>query len=161
MERKSHKPWAITRNVFGALFAGCCLMTVIGALLPMSEPRIPLNHMRTAHSSLQLISAEREYAEKFPASGFTCDLRKLEQAGLIDGVLASGEKAGYHYELNGCDTKTAASAFSFTAVPKAQDKTGNFAFCANQEGVLWYSKGGATERCFKAQTRWTKSDAWR
>jgi len=66
----------------GAIFAGCCLIMVIGALVPMSEPRIPLNHMRTADSSLQLISAEREYAEKFPASGFTCDLRNLSRLAL-------------------------------------------------------------------------------
>lgn len=160
MARKSHKPWAITRNVFGALFALCCLMIVIGVLTPMSQPRIPLNHMRTADSSIQLISAERQYAARFPALGFTCDLRQLEHAGLIDSVLASGEKAGYHYELNGCDTKATASAFSFTAVPKAQDKTGKFAFCANQEGVLWFANGGV-EQCFKARTTWTKSDAWR
>ena len=160
MARKSHNPGAITRNVFGGLFALCCLMIVIGVLMPMSQPRIPLNHMRTAESSGQLISAERQYAERFPASGFTCDQHQLEQAGLIDSVLASGEKAGYHYELNGCDMKATVSAFSFTAVPKVQNKTGKFAFCANQEGVLWFASGGA-EQCFKARTRWTKSDAWR
>ena len=45
----------------------------------------------------------------------------LSEAGLIDSVLASGEKAGYHYELNGCDTEIAASAFSFSAKSPGQN----------------------------------------
>ena len=117
MDRKSPSRFAITRNVLLGLLATCCLMIVIGAIVPLSQPRIPMNHMRAAHSSVQLIAAERQYAERFPAIGFTCDLRQLAQAGLIDTVLASGDKAGYHYELQGCNTTATASVFSFTAVP--------------------------------------------
>src|SRR5438309_632549 len=109
------------------------------------HPRMPMNHMRAANSSVQLIAAERQFATRFPATGFICDLRQLGQAGLVDTVLASGDKAGYHYELHGCNTTGTASVFSFTGVPKAQDRTGKFAFCANQEGVLWYASGGSTD----------------
>jgi len=138
------------------------LVAVIGAVTPLSQPRIPMNHIRAVQSSAQLIASERQYATRFPATGFTCDLRQLSQAGLIDTVLASGDKAGYHYELHGCYTTATASAFSFTAVPIAQGRTGKFAFCANEEGVLWYASGGSTDACFRARTRWTRSsDAWR
>jgi hypothetical protein len=76
-------------------------------------------------------------------------------------VLASGDKAGYHYELDGCNTTGKTSVFSFSAVPIAQDRTGKFAFCANQEGVLWYAGDGSTEECFRARARWTRStDGW-
>ena len=133
MDRKSPSRFAITRNVLLGLLAVGCLMIVIGAILPpLSQPRIPMNHMRAAHSSVQLITAERQYAERFPAIGFTCDLRQLEQAGLIDAVLASGDKAGYHYELQGCNNAATPSVFSFTAVPIGQDRTGKLAFCANE-----------------------------
>jgi hypothetical protein len=89
MKGKPHRPWTIARNVFYGLLAICCVMVVIGAFIPMSEPRIPLNHMRTAYWVLKLIAAERQYSERFPAVGFTCDLHQLEQAGIVDKVLAS------------------------------------------------------------------------
>lgn len=137
-------------------------MILIGAVVPLSQPRIPMNHMRAANSSIQLIAAERQYAIRFPATGFTFDLRQLAQARLVDTVLASGHKAGYHYELHGCGTTGAASVFSFTAVPIAQDRTGKFAFCADQEEVLWYADGGSTDECFRTRARWTRSsDGWR
>jgi hypothetical protein len=162
MDRKSPGPFAITRNVLLGVLATCCMMFVIGAIAPLSHPRIPMNHMRAANSSVQLIAAERQFATRFPATGFICDLRQLGQAGLVDTVLASGDKAGYHYELHGCNATGTASVFSFTAVPKAQDRTGKFAFCANQEGVLWYASGGSTDECFRARARWTRSsDGWR
>jgi len=133
-------------------------MVVIGAFIPMSEPRIPLNHMRTAHWVLKLIAAERQYAERFPAAGFTCDLHQLEQAGIVDKVLASGVRAGYRYELHGCGATAPISEFAVSAVPITPGRTGDFAFCMNQEGVLWYSKGGLADECFKARSRWPKSD---
>ena len=161
MDRKSGR-FTITRNVLLGLLAAGCMMFVIGAIAPLSQPRIPMNHMRAANSSVQLIAAERQYATRFPATGFTCDLRQLAQAGLVDTVLASGDKAGYHYELHGCNTTATAAGFSFTAAPIAQDRTGKFAFCANQEGVLWYAGGGSTDECFRARARWTRSsDGWR
>ena len=108
---------------------------------------------------MQLIAAEREYAASFPEEGFTCDLHQLAQAEIVDSKLASGEKAGYHYEVHGCDvTASKAAAFSVSAVPIAQGKTGELAFCANQEGVLWYAPGGSADECFKARSRWTQSD---
>ena len=154
-------PFRLTGKVFWSLFAACCVMILIGAIVPLSQPRIPMNHIRAANTSARLIAAEQQYATSFPATGFTCDLRQLAQSGLVDRVLASGDKSGYHYELQGCNTTATASVFSFTAVPIAQDKTGKFAFCANQEGVLWYASGGSADECFRARTTWTKSDAWR
>ncbi|SRR6266567_1031312 len=155
MDRKSPGPFTITRNVLLGLLAACCMMFVIGAIAPLSHPRIPMNHTRTAHSVVQLIAAERQYAARFPAEGFTCDLRQLAEAGIVDKALASGEKAGYHYELHGCDATASVAAFSVYAVPIAHGRTGEFAFCANQEGVLWYADGPADE-CFRERTRWNK-----
>jgi hypothetical protein len=162
MVRKSPGRFTITRNVLLGLLAAGCMMLVIGAIAPLSQPRIPMNHMRAANSSVQLIAAERQYATRVPTTEFTCDLRQLAQAGLVDTALVSGEKAGYHYELHGCNTNGTASVFSFTAVPIAQDRTGKFAFCANQEGVLWYASNGSTDECFRVRARWTRSsDGWR
>ena len=162
MDRKSPGLFTINRNVFWGLLAVCCVMIVIGSKVPLSQPRIPMNHRRATNSSVRLIAAERQYAKRFTATGFTCDLRQLAQTGLIDTVLASSDKAGYHYELHGCNTTGTVSAFSFSVVPIAQDRTGKFAFCANQEGMLWYAADGSTDECFRARARWTGStDGWR
>jgi hypothetical protein len=158
MKSEPHSPFTITRNVLLGLLAICCVMVVIGVFIPMSEPRIPLNHMRTAHWVLTLIAAERQYAERFQAAGFTCDFHQLEQTGIVDKVFASGVRSGYRYELQGCDATTPVSRFSVSAVPTTKGKTGDFAFCTNQEGLLWYSKDGSADECFKARTRWTNSD---
>ena len=40
-------------------------------------------------------------------------------------------------------------------------RTGEFAFCANQKGVPWYAGGGSPGECFRARTRWNKSDPLR
>src|SRR3954471_24101921 len=119
MDGKSHRPWTITSNVFWGLLAACCVIFVVGALVPMSEPRIPLNHLRTAHGVFELTSAERQYAEQFPATGYTCNLHQLKQLGIVDNVLGSGERAGYRYEMHGCGTTLPASVFSISAVPMA------------------------------------------
>src|SRR5678810_999602 len=110
MDRKFPSRFAITRNVLLGFLAACCIMFMIGAIAPLCQPRIPMNHMRTAHSVVQLIAAERQYAARFPAVGFTCDLRQLAQSGMVDEVLASGEKAGYQYELHGCDATSSVAA---------------------------------------------------
>jgi hypothetical protein len=154
-------PFWLTGNVLLALLAVCCVIVLIGATVPLSQPRIPMNHRRAANSSLELIVAERQFATRFPATGFTCELPQLARLGLIDKVLASGDKAGYHYELHGCNTTATAPAFSFTAVPIVQDKTGKFAFCGNQEGVLWHARSGSTDECFRVRAGWAESDAWR
>jgi len=144
------------------LGSGCGVIIVIAfaiaVIIPNSHARIPMNHMRTSHSAVEIIAAERLYAAKFPEAGFTCDLHQLEQAGLVDEVLASGERAGYHYELHGCDSTAPATAFLLTAVPIAQGRTGEVAFCANQEGVLWYAHRGSVDDCFRARSTWALSD---
>jgi hypothetical protein len=141
-----------------ALLAACCAILVIAAIVPLSQPRIPMNHMRTAHSVVQLMVAEQRHAATFPAVGFTCNLPQLARSGTVDKVLASGEKAGYKYELHGCDTAASVATFSVSAVPIAEGKTGEFAFCGNQEGILWYAGGGSADECFKARARWNKPD---
>ena len=161
MRNPRPSPFGNTGEVLLGLLATCCVMVLIGAIVPLSQPRIPMNHRRAANSSGQLIAAERQFATTFPATGFTCDLRQLAQSGLIDQVLASGEKAGYHYGLHGCNTTMTGAVLSFTAVPIVQDKTGKFTFCANQEGVLWYARDGSTNECFRARARWIESGAWR
>ena len=77
----------IRNGVLLIVLAICCFVVVIVAIPPMSNPRIAMNHMLAAHSALELIAAEHQHAVRFPAAGFTCDLRQLVQTGSVDVVL--------------------------------------------------------------------------
>ena len=159
MARKSPAHRTPIRNrVLLVVLAICCAVVVIVAIPSRPNPHIVMNHMLAAHSAFELIAAERQHAAKFPAAGFTCDLRQLGQEGMVGEVLASGERVGYHFELHGCETTATVTSFSLAAIPVAQGRTGEFAFCANQEGVLWYANSGSADECFKARTRWPRSD---
>ncbi len=141
------------------VLVACLIIVLLAALmLPLSQRRIPMNHMRAAHWTRQLITAEHEYSAMFPASGFTCDLGRLEQSGTIDKVLASGEKSGYRYKLGNCSTSLTAHTFTVSAVPISAGTTGELAFCANEEGVLWYANAASSEECLRARRSWTKTD---
>lgn len=147
------------RNAVFILLATIAIIVAVAVLVPtLDQPRIPYNHMRVAHSTRQLIAAEHHYAGSFPLVGFTCDLRRLAEAGLIDEVLASGNKSGYHYELRGCDTNRTVVTFAVAAFPTKAETTGKFAFCGNQEGVLWHADNGSADDCLQQRVRWTKAD---
>jgi hypothetical protein len=148
------------KRVAFVLVAACAIIIVLAALmLPLSHRRIPMNHMRAAHWTRQLITAEHQYAAKFPAIGFTCDLPQLEKAGVVDKVLASGERSGYRYELGGCSTSPTARLFTVSAVPLSAGITGKLVFCANEEGVLWYANSGSSDECLRARRNWVKADS--
>lgn len=70
------------RNFLLILLAVCHVIVVIGAMSPLSQPRIPMNHMRFAHSAFQLIAAEQQYAERLRAAGFNVTCVNLRKQGL-------------------------------------------------------------------------------
>jgi hypothetical protein len=126
-------------------------------MVSLSQRRIPMNQMRAAHWTHQLITAEHQYAARFPANGFTCDLHQLAQARTIDRVLASGERSGYRYELGGCSGSLIAH-FTVSAVPINAGTTVEFVFCANESGVLWYADDGSSDEYIRARRSWAKTD---
>jgi hypothetical protein len=154
----SNKRFGSTRYGRNAAFISFAVIVifVIAGLMPLAQPRIPYNHIRAAHGTRELMAAEHGYADSFPQVGFTCDLRRLGEARLIEKVLASGEKSGYHYELRGCGTTATAVAFAVAALPTKVGTTGKFAFCGNQEGLLWYAVNGSADDCLHQRVRWMR-----
>src|SRR5450631_1437222 len=151
-----------TKSARSPVFISCAVIAIIVAaavLVPrLDQPRIPYNHFRAAHGTRRLIAAEHRYPGSPSSVGFTCDLHRLAEAGLIDKVLVSGDRFGYHYELQGCGTTATVVAFAVVALPTKPEITGKFAFCGNQEGVLWYADNGLAEDCLHQRVRWTKAD---
>jgi hypothetical protein len=126
------------------------------AVFPPKAPRTFLNHRRAVESIRNLNVAEHNYAALHPDVGFACSIGDLvEQAsastskvGFVDGVLASGTKASYHFGIectqNGSQKTT---AYTITAVP-TQSGTGIYALCTDQSGEIWYSENGLIPDCF-------------
>jgi hypothetical protein len=101
----------------------------------------------------EVIGAERAHAARTQL-GFTCELLNLAPS--IDGVLAGGQKAGYKFALSDCKFNTpngTVDRYAVNAVP-INAELGKFAFCANEQGVLWYSKNGSVDECLKNKVPW-------
>src|SRR5215510_7245087 len=69
----------------------------------LTTSRIFMNQHRAMLSIGVLSTAERKYAAQHPAEGFACNLSRFgeegSEPGLVDRVLASGTKSGYHFEI--------------------------------------------------------------
>jgi hypothetical protein len=150
----------LVKYVAAALSALVVITFAVGVFVPLSQPRIPFNHYRTASVIGQIITAEREYAARFPRAGFTCDLYRIGRDGDVpnkgavsDLVFFSSSRTGYRYELRGCEGSPV-QRFSVVAVPQVPRQTGQFAFCATQDGVIWFDENGLADNCLRKQVAW-------
>ena len=118
------------------------------------------NESAAVASVRSLSTAETAYAATYPAIGYTCELSELGPpasgnpvsslgAGIIDAVLASGEKQGYLLSLSNC-TGTPRSTYSSAAAPKTPGASGIRSFCSDASGVIWYAGDGTAATCRSA-----------
>jgi type IV pilus assembly protein PilA len=144
------------------------LLIVVAIILVIAAIAIP-NMMRakisaneaSAVASLRTIStAETTYASTYPTIGYTCLLTDLgpppsgspmssTAAGILDNVLASGQKAGYLFNLQGCAGTPKANYVS-TAAPISVGATGTRAFCSATPGVITYAADGTIATCLSS-----------
>ncbi len=142
------------------------LLIVIAIILVIAAIAIPnLMHSRMAANESSaagcirsLATAQVAYQSTYPSVGFACSLSALgpassssvavssTAAGLIDGVLASGQKAGYTYALANC-TGTPAYTYQSTAAPMQVGSSGQRAFCSDQSGIIKYATDGSAATC--------------
>ncbi len=131
------------------------LLIVVAIILVIAAIAIP-NLMRSRQSANEasavnsvrtLTSAEVMYAAVYPQVGYTCNLTDMGPyvgapsevaAGLIDGVLASGQKASYAFTLGNCNGNPA-TTFFVTGAPVGGG--GVRKFCSSQPGVIHYDPG--------------------
>src|SRR5215831_11967422 len=123
-------------------------VVVWGIFSPLSTPRIPFNQRRAIESITALALAERNYAARPPHSWYACEVSELGDQGLVDEVLATGTRAGYHFAIRCLQSRgQKAESFTITAVPVSLGITGKYAFCADQSGEVWYSENGLASDC--------------
>jgi hypothetical protein len=72
-------------------------------IFPPRAPRIFVNQRRATLSIEDVSLAERKHAARHPETGYARNLSDLgrqgSEVGLVDPVLASGTRVGYHLEI--------------------------------------------------------------
>jgi type IV pilus assembly protein PilA len=146
------------------------LLIVVAIILVIAAIAIP-NMMRakisaneaSAVASIRTIStAETTYASTYPTVGYTCTLAELgppasgtavsaSAAGILDDVLAAGQKAGYAFALQSC-AGTPKANYTSTAVPLNYGGTGTRAFCSSTPGVIMFAPDGLSATCLASGT---------
>ncbi len=141
---------ALVGLIFGYLGISVVPILIIAAIaIPnLLRARIAANESSAVAAIHALNSAEVSYAYAYPKIGYTCNLRDLAGAGgsstgagLIDNTLASGERNGYVFRVDGCSK----DGYVVSAVPRVRRQTGNRTFCSKQDSVVRASEGSAEE----------------
>ncbi len=131
------------------------------AIPNLLRSRIAANESSAVGSIRTLNTAQVTYSSTYPNVGFTCTLADLAPpasgnptsttAGLIDNVLASGQKSGYTFALGNC-TGNPAVTYESTGEPVTVGQTGGRAFCSDQSGVIKFDAGGSGSACVAGST---------
>jgi hypothetical protein len=147
----------------GAVFA----LVLAAVFVPsMKTPTILSNHLRAIRSLHDLTTAQRSYAVLRSNTKFACSLAALGSESspqrpkehLIDSILALGVKSGYKFDLQCADpTERSYTISAIPVFPKSTGEprpgdprpSGEYAFCSDQTGQVWYSPNGKTEECFR------------
>ena len=132
------------------------------ALPNLLRARIAANEASAVASLRTISTAETTYASTYPTVGYTCTLAELGPpasgspassagAGILDAVLASGQKAGYIFGLQDC-AGTPKANYTSTAAPVNIGGTGTRAFCSATPGVINYAGDGTVATCLATGT---------
>jgi prepilin-type N-terminal cleavage/methylation domain-containing protein len=130
------------------------------AIPSMMRAKISANEASAVASLRTISTAETTYASTYPTVGYTCSLTALgppasgtpmssAAAGILDEVLASGTKAGYTFNLQGC-AGTPVPSYTSTAAPVTVGATGTRAFCSATPGVINYAADGLVASCLSS-----------
>lgn len=147
---------AIAGLVLGYLgVAGIPVMLIIAAIaIPnLLRARIAANESSAVAVVRTLVVAEAAYSSSHPDAGYTCTLFDLSGAGLIDPSVASGQKNGYAFELQGCSAAPESMAnvkFRVVAYPLTRNTTGTRAFCSDESGVIKTDEKGSPQDCLES-----------
>jgi type IV pilus assembly protein PilA len=115
----------------------------------------------SAQKSLQtIVQAETMYDGNYPMNGYACSLQALAGEGgtgapsatssqLLGGLLGTGIKDGYIFNITNCTKSTANNSeritgYTLTAVPATPGKTGDRGFCVDTGGPIKMDPAGGT-----------------
>ena len=146
--RLKGKGIALTGLVLGYLWIGIPGFLIIAAIVipNVLRARMAANESSAVGSVRLLNVAEINYAASHASQGYTCSLSDLAQANLIANALATGQKAGYVFQLTDCSAGAEGGPnvkYQVVAYPLRVNQTGLRAFCSDESGVIKAHSGSA------------------
>lgn len=121
------------------------VVTVIGILAALAVPnllksRAAANEASAVASVRTIVTAQITYSATVGNGSYAIDLAELENAGLIDAALASGNKDGYAFVVVG-----AGDTFTVNADPTVMGSTGNRGFFSDESAVIRSATAAAAD----------------
>ncbi len=112
------------------------VISVISAMVVPTflQSRIVVNEGAAIKVVRDMLSSQMTYASTMGMGRYSPDLRALQEAGLIDGVLEPGPALGYTFSVSG-----SSSTFTVQARPLVFGSTGTRSFYSDQTGVIRYT----------------------
>ena len=141
------------------------VMAIIAILMLIAIPTVgslkkKANDLSAQQSVRAIHEAEIQYQSTYPTNGYACTLPALggepssgapsaTGAQILQGDLTSGFKSGYIFTITCKDKVTVNSvdrynSYVVTAVPQTVGKTGDRAFCSNEDGAIKFDPAGGT-----------------
>jgi type IV pilus assembly protein PilA len=119
------------------------------AIPNLLRAKMAANEASAVVSIREIISAEVNYQNAHQDAGFTCNLSGLATL-LTDSSLGTGQKNGYVFALQNCNSETAGgptTKFQVTASPVSPNTSGQRAFCGDDSNVIRVDLAGSAESC--------------
>ncbi len=116
--------------------------------------RIAANESSAVASVRTLNTAETSFILAHVDKGYTCALSDLADAHLIEPPLASGQKHGYVFSLQGCASDEIGTLnrpnakYRVIAYPVTRNTTGVKTFCSDDSGAIKYDTSDDAQDCF-------------
>ena len=115
--------------------AGCLALSCIYAgCTQIGRARMDDNESSAIEQVRELHIAQTQYFTR--VGRYAASLKELEEAGIIDSALATGEKKGYRYQL-----AKAVNGYTITAAPNAFNGSGVRNFYSDQTKVIHQHHG--------------------
>lgn len=89
----------LAKRTFLIALIPLCISVIWLGIVPHEAPRVFLNQRSAARGISDVSVAENKYAAQHRQAGYACNLSNLGEEGLVDAVLASSTRAGYHFEI--------------------------------------------------------------
>ena len=132
------------------------------AIPNLLRSRIAANEASAVGSIRTINTAQVTYASTYPNVGFSDSVAKLgpaagggavtsTTAGLVDNVLAAGQKSGYNFAIANT-AGTPIVTYNSTGAPVTVGQTGQRAFCSDQSAVIKFAADGTGASCISGTT---------
>jgi type IV pilus assembly protein PilA len=124
------------------------------AIPNLLRARIAANESSAVASVRALNSAETSFMLDHVDKGYTCELSDLADDHLIEPPLASGQKNGYVFRLQGCEANEIGTLnrpimkYRVIAYPVTRNTTGVRTFCSDESGAIKADNSNDEQDCF-------------